>query len=187
VALLGGDTVAGGLERALGLTAIGRATHLPVPSRQGARAGDALYVTGTLGAAMLGFEALRDGSGADTSAYRRPHPRVAEGRALAPVVSAMMDISDGLLLDAWRLAEASEVTLSIYSSAVPIAAAEERRFDCLRWGDDYELLFTAPAEAALPVPASRVGSVEQRGFVPLFIDGEPVVNSEGLGHQHQRR
>src|SRR5688572_1084202 len=77
VPLLGGDTVAGGPPRAFGLTAVGRATHRPVPSRAGARPGDALWLTGKLGAAMLGFETLRDRSGADSTAYRRPMARLA--------------------------------------------------------------------------------------------------------------
>lgn len=184
VPLLGGDTVSGGPPRALGLTAIGRATHRPVPSRAGARIGDALYLTGKLGAAMIAFEALRDRTGADSSAYRRPLPRLAEAIALAPHVTAMMDISDGLLLDAWRLARASAVSLAIDSASVPIAAPEHRRLDALTWGDDYELLFTLPAEAEPPVPASRVGTVEPPGFAPLFLDGEPIVNEEGLGYRH---
>lgn len=184
VPLLGGDTVAGGPPRAFGLTAIGRATRRPVPSRAGAQAGDALWVTGQLGAAMLGFEALRDRTGGDSTTYRRPLARLAEGQALAPTVTAMMDVSDGLLLDAWRMAEASEVSLAIDGAAIPIAAPEERRFDAIRWGDDYELLFTLPADSEPPVPATRIGQAEPRGFVPLFLDGEPIANSEGLGYEH---
>jgi thiamine-monophosphate kinase len=182
--LLGGDTVAGGPPRAFGLTAIGRATHRPAPSRAGTRPGDALWVTGQLGAAMLGFEALRDRSGADSTTYRRPLARLAEGQALAPLVTAMMDVSDGLLLDAWRMAEASQVSLAIDGTAVPIAAPEDRRFDALKWGDDYELLFTLPAGAEAPIPATRIGQAEPRGFVPLFLDGEPIANPDGLGYQH---
>src|SRR6478609_6198171 len=184
VPLLGGDTVSGGPPQALGLTAIGRATHRPVPSRSGARPGDGLWLTGQLGAAMLGFETLRDGTGGDAQAYLRPMARLAEGAALAPLVTAMMDVSDGLLLDAWRLAEASQVSLAIDGAAVPIAAPEPRRFDALRWGDDYELLFTLPAGVEPPVPATRIGSVEPRGFVPLFLDGEPLANRDGLGWEH---
>jgi thiamine-monophosphate kinase len=183
VPLLGGDTVSGGPPQALGLTAIGRATHRPVPSRSGARPGDALWLTGTLGGAMLGFEALH-GGGDDGGAYLRPMARLAEGQALAPLVTAMMDVSDGLLLDAWRLAEASQVSLAIDSAAVPIATPEARRFDALRWGDDYELLFTLPPGVVPPVPAIRIGAVEPRGFVPLFLDGEPIANREGLGYEH---
>jgi len=184
VALLGGDTVSGGPPRAFGLTAIGRAAYRPVPSRGGARPGDGLWLTGELGAAMLGFEALRDATGADSSAYRRPMARLFEGWALAPVVTAMMDVSDGLLLDAWRLTQASGVSLAIDGAAVPLATPAERRLDALRWGDDYELLFTLPAGAEPPVPATRIGRVEPSGFAPLFLDGEPIVNSAGLGYQH---
>jgi thiamine-monophosphate kinase len=184
VPLLGGDTVSGGPPRSFGLTAVGRALHRPVPSRAGAGPGDTLWMTGAVGGAMMGFEALRDGSGADSAAYRRPAARLSEGQALAPRVSAMMDISDGLLLDAWRMAEASGVSLAIDGAAVPIAAPEARRLDALRWGDDYELLFTMPPGEEPPVPAARIGTVEPRGFVPLFLDGEPIANSEGLGFQH---
>src|SRR5690606_37963579 len=81
VPLLGGDTVGGGPPRAMGLTDVGRATHRPVPSRSGAEVGDGLWVTGRLGVAMMGYEALRDGTGADSAAYRRPLARLAEGQA----------------------------------------------------------------------------------------------------------
>ena len=183
VPLLGGDTVAGDGARTLGCTAVGRATHRPVPARSGARVGDGVYVTGQAGAAMRGFEALRDGSGADSSAYRRPRPRLTEGIALAPHVTAMMDLSDGLLLDAWRMATASSATIAIDSAAVPVADSR-RREDCLRWGDDYHLLFTAPPEAQLPVRAHRIGSVERRGTAPLTCDGRGYPSSTGLGYQH---
>lgn len=183
VPLLGGDTTSGGRPRSFGLTAIGRATHCPVPSRSGARAGDGVYITGSVGAAMLGFEALRDGSGADSAAYRRPSPRLDEGRLLVSLVSAMMDVSDGLLLDAFRLARASDVSVALDSAAVPVADPL-RRMECLSWGDDYELLFTLPAGIPSPIAAHLIGTVEQRGFVPLFVDGEPVANAEGLGYQH---
>lgn len=182
--LLGGDTVSSDGPRALGLTAIGRATHVPVPSRSGAQIGDALYITGKLGAAMLGFEALRDGTGAGATAYTRPLARLSEGQALAPQVSAMMDISDGLLLDAFRMAGASEVSLAIDSKSVPVAAPD-RLLDCLKWGDDYELLFSLPADANPPIPATCIGKVEPQGFAPLFLDGEPIANPQGLGYVHE--
>jgi len=184
VPLLGGDTVSGGPPQALGLTAIGRATYCPVPSRSGARPGQGLWLTGAVGAAMLGYEASRDGTGGDAEAFLRPMARLGEGIALAPFVTAMMDVSDGLLLDAWRMAEASEVSLAIDGAAVPIAAPEERRLDALRWGDDYELLFTLPRGVDPPVPATRIGAVEPRGFAPLFLDGEPLANRDGLGWEH---
>jgi thiamine-monophosphate kinase len=182
--LLGGDTIAAPGPRSLGLTAIGRATHRPVPSRSGAKKGDALYITGPVGAAMLGLEALRSGSG-DSLAYRRPVALLPQGWALAPVVTAMMDVSDGLLLDGARLARASNATLAIDSSAVPIAAPEERRGEALRWGDDYQLLFTAPAAAELPVQAHRIGEVLSGGGAPILLDGRPLIETDGLGYEHK--
>jgi len=184
VPLLGGDTVAGGPPRSWGLTAIGRATHRPVPGRHGAQPGDGLWLTGPVGAALLGFEALRDGTGGDSAAYRRPLPLLAEGRALAPLVTAMMDVSDGLLLDSWRLAQASGVSIAIDTPAVPIATPEARRLEALSWGDDYQLLFTFAPGTQPPVPATQVGQVEPLGFVPLFVDGQPIASAAGLGWQH---
>ena len=180
--LLGGDTVSGAGPQVLGLTAFGRATHRPVPSRSGARVGDLLYLTGPVGAAMLGLEALRAGSG-DSLAYRRPRALLAEGQALAPLVSAMMDVSDGLLLDATRLAKASGVTLAIARAAVPIATPEARRDDALCWGDDYQLLFTAPPGTALPVAAALIGTVLAGSEFPVLLDGTPPAGA--LGYEHR--
>ena len=157
VPLLGGDTVKGGSQRSWGVTALGRATHVPVPSRSGARVGDGVFATGVLGAAMLGHSALTGGTQADTAAYLRPVPLLAEGSALAPHVTAMMDVSDGLLLDAWRLAQRQRRHAHPRQPRNPVADAA-RREECLRWGDDYQLLFTAPADAALPVAATRIGA-----------------------------
>ncbi|WP_374406004.1 thiamine-phosphate kinase [Pelagerythrobacter sp.] len=184
--LLGGDTVSGGPPRSYGLTAIGRATHVPVPARSGAQAGDALYVTGTLGAALAGYEAFQAGDREAAQPYLRPTPQLAAGQALAPVVTAMMDVSDGLLLDAWRMASASGVTFEIDPTSVPIALPDARRAEALRWGDDYQLLFTAPDGADLPFPAVRIGTA-----MPLFegaqlkLEGELIRNPDGLGYSHE--
>ncbi len=181
--LLGGDTVSGSGPQAMGLTALGRATHTPVPSRSGAQPGDVLYITGPVGAAMLGLEALQSGEG-DSSSYRRPVALLAAGQALAPHVSAMMDVSDGLLLDAARLARASAATLAIDSAAIPIAAAEARRAEALRWGDDYQLLFTASNGAALPHAVHPIGTVQHQSSTPILLDGEGLSEADGLGYQH---
>jgi thiamine-monophosphate kinase len=179
--LLGGDTIGRTGPQVLGLTALGRATHRPVPSRAGAQAGDAVWITGPLGAAMLGLEALKAGSG-DSLAYRRPRALLAEGQALAPHVTAMMDVSDGLLLDAQRMAEASGVTIAIDSAAVPIATPEHRRDEALRWGEDYQLLFTLPAATPPPCPAIRIGQVQKAGNIPLRLDNLPPLGR--LGYEH---
>jgi thiamine-monophosphate kinase len=177
-AILGGDTVSAGT---IGPTAIGRATHQPVPARSGARPGDDLWITGPVGAAMLGLEALQSGVG-DSLHYRRGQALLSEGQALAPLVSAMMDVSDGLLLDARRLALASGVTLAIDRAAVPIATSEARRDEALRWGEDYELLFTLPARVLPACPAYRIGTVQERQSEPLLLDGMPP--SGKLGYEH---
>ena len=185
--LLGGDTISGTGPQVLGLTAIGRATHRPVPSRSGAEVGDGLWITGAVGAAMLGLEALKSGAdylGADSLAYRRPRALLAEGRALAPHVTAMMDVSDGLLLDAARMARASKLTLAIASASVPIAAPELRRAEALRWGEDYQLLFTAPPAFQPPVAAQRIGEALPPGAAPLLLDGAALSEADGLGYQH---
>jgi thiamine-monophosphate kinase len=185
VPLLGGDTVSNPGAQTLGLTALGRATCHPVPSRSGARPGDSVWITGPVGAAMLGFEALSTGNtSTDTSAYRRPVPRLAEGRALAPLVTAMMDVSDGLLLDASRMAGASGVTVSLDPALIPFPAdlPLERARDAMAWGDDYELLFTLPPDTAPPCPAHRIGSVLPAGPAPLLLGGAPL--SGQLGYEH---
>lgn len=181
--LLGGDTVSGAGPQTLGLTAIGRASHLPVPGRDGAQVGDAVYITGPIGGAMVGLEALRAGrSDEESLAYRRPLACLAQGQALAPFVSAMMDVSDGLLLDASRMARASGVTISLDASAIPLACPEDRRGEALRWGDDYQLLLTAPADLPLPIPLHRIGVVCEKEEAPVLIDGAPPMGQ--LGYQH---
>lgn len=196
VPLLGGDTVANrGDKRALGLTAIGAATHRPVPSRSGAQVGDLLYVTGTLGDAFAGFELVEAGF-AEVSplatAYNRPEPRISEGSALAPAVSAMMDISDGLLLDAERMAQASGVRIAIDLSTIPLSKdyreqrgdERESRLQAVSWGDDYELLFAAPPTEVISVAATIVGRVIDGAGLMLHDVGEPVELPSSLGYQH---
>jgi thiamine-monophosphate kinase len=179
VPLLGGDTVATTGTSTYGMTAVGRAIHVPVPARAGARPGDAVYVTGPVGRAMLGYE----GDPEHLAAFNRPVPRLAEGLALAPIVSAMMDISDGLLLDCWRMAWVSGVTFALDGEAVPVAS-RARAGECMRWGDDYELLFAAPEGAPLPVAAHRIGTVRARGAAPLLLDEAPLADPATLGYRH---
>jgi len=132
---------------------------------------------------MLGLEELRTGTG-DSTAYRRPVALLAEGRVLAAFVTAMMDVSDGLLLDAARMARASKVTLAIDSQIVPIATSEARRAEALRWGEDYQLLFTASPGFVPPVPAFRIGEALAPGTAPLLLDGKGLSEADGLGYQH---
>lgn len=188
VPLLGGDTVGGNGPRTFGLTALGRATALPVPDRRGASAGDTLWLTGPVGAAMLGFEALRDRTEVGSTAFRRPTPRLVEGRVLAPIVTAMMDVSDGLLIDAARMAQASGVTFAINSASVPFPPdlPPSRQDEAMRWGDDYELLFTLPAGLMPPLPAHCIGHVTVLDPAPgapqLTVDGAAPQGALGYAH-----
>ena len=192
--ILGGDTVSlpPGAPRVITLTAIGRAAAGPI--RSGARAGDALYITGTIGDAGAGLRIARGAAGPAVllERYRRPQPLLAEGRALAPIVHAMMDVSDGLLIDAARMAQASGLALEVDLAAVPLSpeyrafAGDDRnaRLAAVTAGDDYQLLFAAAPDLALPVPATRVGRFVAGAELTLSHAGEAVPLPETLGFSH---
>lgn len=182
IPLLGGDTIRGDGPRTWGCTAIGRATHTPVPSRSAAKAGDHIYLGGPIGRAMVGLEALRDDTDADDTAYRRPTPQLELGRQLAPRVSAMMDVSDGVLLDAARIARASKVTLSLSSEALAPLAPSGRLEEALRWGDDYVLLAIGPGDLDKDFPVTRIGEVIASQSDPVLLDG--VAPAGELGFMH---
>ncbi|MBL4857891.1 MAG: thiamine-phosphate kinase [Erythrobacter sp.] len=182
VPLLGGDTVRAEGRRVWGCTAIGRATHRPVPSRSGAVPDDAVYLGGPIGKAMTGFESLRDDGEEDDTTYRRPTPQLELGEKLAPLVSAMMDVSDGLLLDASRIADASKATLSLSREALEPLAPQGRLDEALRWGDDYVLLCTGPAGLEAELPLTPIGEVLKRGPSALLLDGEPPHGDLGFTH-----
>lgn len=188
--LIGGDTVSlpAGAPRVLSLTAIG--ADATAPPRSGARAGDALWVTGTIGDAGAGLAIARGGSGpAELLArYRRPQPRLGEGRLLGPVVHAMMDVSDGLLLDASRMAAASGLAVTIDLAAVPLSPAYRgwggEPLAAATAGDDYELLFALPDDAVPPVAATRVGAFATGEGLTLVDGGAPVALPASLGYRH---
>lgn len=195
--LVGGDTVAmpAGAPRVFTLTAMGLATSDIVPARGGARAGDRLFVTGPIGDAGAGLKLLQQGESAPASliaAYRRPQPRLAQGRALAPHVSAMMDISDGLLIDAGRMAEASGLGVRI--THVPLSPtlagmSADLRASALMAacaGDDYQLLCAAPTLPDVGFPMIAVGEMVPTPGLALEIDGKAVPLPERLGYEHGR-
>jgi thiamine-monophosphate kinase len=155
VPVRGGDTTRAELV-VLSVTALGRAER--VPGRAGARPGDAVVVTGPLGGAGAVF---RDGR-------LPPVPkRVNEGKRLASVATAMLDLSDGLARDAGHVAERSGVRLAIELERVPLAPGAE--IDDLGFGEDYELLATTPDPLEFPV----IGRVEEGDGVELTLRGEP--------------
>jgi thiamine-monophosphate kinase len=207
VPLLGGDTVASpGAPRTLGLTAIGRSEGQP-PSRSGAGPGDHLWVTGTIGDSGAGLAIVRGemhGSSDLVDRYRNPRPRLEAGQRLAPLVSAMMDVSDGLLIDASRMAQASGFLVRLELETVPLSQAyleargenREDRLAACTAGDDYELLFAAPADAAASIlaladeiglPCSRIGAFADGSGLTISDSGVEVALPGRLGFEHQSR
>jgi len=206
LSLLGGDTVAAsaGMPRTLGLTAIGRSRRTP-PSRAGARVGDLLWVTGSIGDAGAGLAVLRgelEGESALIERYRNPRPRLEAGQRLAGFVTAMMDVSDGLLIDASRMAKTSGCAVAIELQSVPLSQAylhargdaREARLDACTAGDDYELLFAASADSArrilalaeeIGLPCSRIGAFGDGSGVTITDRSEPVALPQKLGFEHR--
>ncbi len=194
VPLIGGDTVLG-KERSLGMTLIGEAIG-PVPSRAGAIEGDALFVTGTIGDAGLGLVLARAGRSEPAAlleAYRRPQPQLAAGKLLAPRVTAMMDVSDGLLIDMLRLTEASGISAIVDLDAVPLSAAASSeagdgrtaRLAAATAGDDYQLLFTSSQPLpALPCSVTRIGQIARGAGVHLHDRDGAVPLPAQLGWLH---
>lgn len=193
--LLGGDTIRVEGARTLSLTAIGRAERRV--TRSGARAGDALWVTGHIGDGGAGLAIAKGEPGpADLlAAYRRPVPRMAEGRALAQRAHAMMDVSDGLLIDAGRMADASGLAVSIDLAAVPLSDAYRAfrgdgrgaRLAAVTAGDDYELLFALPEGEHPAAPATRLGCFTTGLGMTLYDAAEIVPMPERRGYLHGGR
>lgn len=202
-AVIGGDLSRGPVWSAT-VTVVGRASH-PV-TRAGARAGDALWVTGVLGGARAAVESWRRGESPAPDArraYARPEPRLAAGRWLAAHgARAMLDLSDGLAGDAGHLAAASGVRVRLALETVPVAAAavaEAKRADvavqrfAAQGGDDYELLVALPPEfgeadvrefeAATGIALTRIGDVERGSGVRADLLGRAL---ELRGYDHFR-
>jgi thiamine-monophosphate kinase len=165
VPVRGGDTTRADCVL-LSVTALGRSER--VPGRAGARPEDLVVVTGPLGAAGAAFRAGR----------LPPVPdRLEEGKRLAAVATAMLDISDGLARDAGHVAERSGVRLAIELERVPLAPAAE--LDDVGFGEDYELLATTPDPLAFQV----IGRVEEGEGVDLTLAGK---QHELAGWEHFR-
>ena len=202
--LIGGDTIAlpEGAPRVYGLTAIGRAGE-KTPSRAGGREGDQLWVAGTLGDSASGLEQLRldrKASGALVDIYRRPIPLLEIGQALAPHATAMMDISDGLLIDLERLCEASRCGAEVDLEALPLSRAfiaergQDRsgRLFAATGGDDYSLLAALPGDldpVRLSLPEAPtltcVGRLVAGSGLMLHDRDGDVPLPEILGYEHR--
>lgn len=184
VDLIGGDTTRGPLV-VLCPTVLGELPKDGALRRDGARAGDRLWVSGYPGRAGLGLAYLRGERSLQSpeleiclQALTRPQPRVELGLALRGVASAAIDISDGLLGDLGHLLQGSGLAALLYETALPrplagtVPMAAEARQALLTGGDDYELLFSAPAGAPLAEISQKIG-------LPLTCIGELVGGEPG--------
>lgn len=178
VVMLGGDTTHTTGPLILSVTMLGENPAGASVRRSGARAGDLVMVSGTIGDAALGLAALTGGEGPAelVARYQLPEPRVALGQALRGLATAMADVSDGLVADLGHICAASGLAAVIDAAAVPLSAAGRARLGAdaagaaalLTGGDDYELVFTVPpdrredalaAGEAAGVPVTGIGTV----------------------------
>ncbi|WP_319024802.1 thiamine-phosphate kinase [Nisaea sediminum] len=207
--LLGGDTVSTPGPLTISVTAFGWLPEDRALLRSGARPGDDIYVSGTIGDSGLGLAVLRGRiSGLDDDAeqflidrYQVPEPRPMLGRALLRVASSALDISDGLAQDLGHIAKCSSVAAEVSLFAIPVSQAaaavmrsgQAKAADLVSSGDDYELLFTAPKEGReevmlraeeASVPVTRIGTVRAGSGVDLLdADGKPLI-LERRGYTH---
>jgi thiamine-monophosphate kinase len=171
VPLAGGDLAESGIALA-DIMLIGASPQGEALLRSGARPGDAIYVTGSLGGAAAELGALGKSpegfasatASTQTSPHLYPQPRIAQGIRLRKLASAAMDLSDGLSTDLAHICEESRVAAEIDAAAVPLGPGATLEM-ALHGGEDYELLFTAPASARVPrtilgVPITRIGQIK---------------------------
>jgi thiamine-monophosphate kinase len=186
LSVLGGDTVGTPGPMSLSLTILGHAAPGAALRRAGARAGDDLWVSGSIGDGALGLRAARgqlpDPSGFLADRYRLPKPRVALGLALVGIATAAMDVSDGLMQDLGHLCRASGCGAEVLADAVPLsdaaraAIAGDPALALLPFcgGDDYELLFAAPAAAVAAVQAAAAAAGIAATRIGRFAAGAPA-------------
>jgi thiamine-monophosphate kinase len=200
---MGGDTVATSGPTTLSVTALGIVPQGQALRRKGAKIGDKLFVSGTIGDGALGLKVLRgtllDLGVAQRDAladrYHLPRPRMKLGAALLGGAHAAMDVSDGLVADAGHIAEASQCGVVIRADRVPLSVAAQEALAgdldllplILSGGDDYELLFTAPTlrpEWSGDVPVTEIGEiVAGQGVQVLDRDGAEIILAQ-RGFQH---
>lgn len=208
--LFGGDTVSSGERLMLSVTAIGAVPSGRMVRRGGAQPGDLLYVSGTIGDGALGLvERRRQRSGTEAGAVERalieryliPQPRLALAPALIAHAHAAMDISDGLIGDAAKMATASGCMLILHLADVPLSPAAQRRIDAdtalletaVTGGDDYEILCAvAPAaakdleKAALSsgIAMKRIGTAKAGSGVLLLDAASVPVHFAHASYEH---
>jgi thiamine-monophosphate kinase len=202
IVMSGGDTTGSPGPTTITITAFGKVARGKGLGRDGARAGDELWVSGTIGDAALGLlVARRRLTGANLEKrYRSPQPRTGLGPRLIGVANAAADVSDGLLADAGHIADASGLAVHIERESVPLSAVARRALDSdpslwanvLGGGDDYELVIAIPprkrpallrAARAAQVKVTRIGTFRRGKGVHLTVGGrETRVARKGYVH-----
>ncbi len=203
ITLLGGDLSSTPGPLSVSVTAFGHVPKGKAILRKGARGGDRVFVTGTIGDSGGGLAALRAKRRAPflIDRYRVPQPRVAFGRALRGLAHAALDISDGLLADLGHIAEVSKVHIAVEAARAPLSAALRKAWGngdisvlrAVTAGDDYEIAFTAPAAKrgaiakaakAAKTQVTEIGFVMPgRGVTLLDAAGRPLpLNKTGWTH-----
>jgi thiamine-monophosphate kinase len=194
LAVLGGDTVATPGPACFSLTIIGTVPPGLALHRRGARIGDEIWVSGSIGDAALGLRVLQGKLAVDAEEhlarrYRLPEPRLALGQALRGVARAAMDVSDGLVQDLGHLCRAAGCGAEITADAVPLSPAARAALAAdaalgpliLTGGDDYELLFAAAPEDADAVQAASIKAGVPVARLGRFVAGDGVVMRDGSG------
>jgi thiamine-monophosphate kinase len=202
ISVLGGDTVSTPGPLTLSLTAIGEVPKGDALLRGGARSGDDIWVSGTLGDAALGLAVLQGELEVAEplrshliDRYRLPRPRLTLGEALRGLAHAAIDISDGLLADLGHIVETSKLGGEIRVDLLPLSTADlpGARDAALSGGDDYELLFTTPPRhrtaiealaATLALPLTRIGEIQAAPGIRARDATGAEVRSRRTGWQH---
>ncbi|HZP24977.1 MAG TPA: thiamine-phosphate kinase [Terriglobales bacterium] len=195
VPLAGGDTAESPAGILADIVVLGSVPKGKAILRSGARPGDLIYVTGNLGAATADLERLRLGETLHARSDRKhfyPEPRVAIGQFLRErrLASAMIDISDGLSTDLSHLCEESRVGAAIQADAIPAALPGEDGLQlALHGGDEYELLFTAPADRPIPkqvakVAITRIGEITRGRKMKLTLSDGKTEPLAARGWEH---
>jgi thiamine-monophosphate kinase len=206
IVLIGGDSVATPGPATLSVTGLGEVPIGGALRRNGARPGDIVFVSGTIGDAALGLLAARGSLALSCAAalierYRSPRPRLALGRKLRGLVHATTDISDGLVADLGHIVAESGVAARIDAGAVPLsgaaraalAAAPNLIETILTGGDDYELVFCAPRAVAprlavlaseTDVPITAIGAIQDGEKVGVFDAAGAPIRLTRSGYSH---
>jgi len=183
--LTGGDTTNTQQHLSLSVTMFGIIPLSEQPlKRHGAKVGDGIYVSGTIGDGYLGLLAAKGELDFSKDAYHTPQPHLALGQALRGVATAAMDISDGLVQDLGHLCKASHVGAEIDASAIPTSNTHIAIRKLLTGGDDYQLLFTAPQSTEFE-GCTEIGIITEGEDVNVFdAEGNILIFSDASGWQH---